>query len=285
MSNPSGNSGLVGDCEALLALKDSTTSTNPLNWSTSTPIAKWDGVAVEDVEVGADTVKRVTSVSLLGHGLSGSLPPELGRLTQLTKLNLDYNSLSGQIPVELGNLTQLRTLNLNSNSLSGQIPTELGNLTQLRTLNLSYNNLNGQIPGELGNLVNLESLWLGGGNVFTGCIPLALADVANNDMSHLGLIFCACNEGVAVSNPSDNPGLVEDCEALIVLRDTWTSTRTLNWGYTTPITEWEGITVKDVQVEGKHKHSRKSNQRGAEQSRAERKPAAGVGQSHAIDNA
>ena len=50
--------------------------------------------------------------------------------------------------------------------------------------------MTGPIPSELGSLSNLEELFLSG-NQLTGCIPVGIAGVANNDLSQLGLPFCA----------------------------------------------------------------------------------------------
>ena len=53
----------------------------------------------------------------------------------------------------------------------------------------------------------------------------------------------SCNNGVAVPDPSDNVGLVTDCETLLSARDTLAGTATLNWSTDTEITNWDGITV------------------------------------------
>ena len=52
----------------------------------------------------------------------GSIPSELGLLTQLTKLSLTQNSLEGTVPIEIGNLSQLRFLELHFNDLTGSVP-------------------------------------------------------------------------------------------------------------------------------------------------------------------
>ena len=63
-------------------------------------------------------------------------------------LSLYDNELSGEIPSELGRLTNLRALRLDGNELSGEIPPELGSLTNLEELYLG-NELRGCIPAGL----------------------------------------------------------------------------------------------------------------------------------------
>ena len=53
-------------------------------------------------------------LDLAGNELSGPIPPELGRLTDLERLSLRNNRLSGAIPVELDNLTALTDLSIDS---------------------------------------------------------------------------------------------------------------------------------------------------------------------------
>ena len=44
---------------------------------------------------------------------------------------MSYNQLSGSIPSEIGRLSQLTVLGLAGNKLSGLLPAEIGHLTQL----------------------------------------------------------------------------------------------------------------------------------------------------------
>lgn len=105
---------------------------------------------------------------------TGSIPPELGNLINLEKLNLYGNDLSGGIPSTLGNLANLEYLDLSFNPLKGTIPPELGNLANLKILKLSGTQLEGEIPAELGRLGNLEYLELNN-NQLEGSIPLELS--------------------------------------------------------------------------------------------------------------
>ena len=156
------------DRAVLRALYNATDGPNWIdadNWLTDTPLGEWYGV--ETNQAG-----RVMGLDLSGqwdgdrqvpipHGLSGSIPRELGNLPHLVSLDLGVNHLTGSIPAALGNLAQLRHLDLTRNNLTKAIPPELGNLARLTVLALGGNALAGEIPGGLGNLVDLTELYLG----------------------------------------------------------------------------------------------------------------------------
>ena len=154
------------DRAALVALYRATDGagwTNNDNWLSDMPLGEWYGVAT-------DNNSRVTVLTLGRNQLTGFIPPELGRLTNLLFLNLGNNRLSGPIPSGIGQLEQLRDLSLNHNELTGAIPLELGQLGNLNWLMLFGNKLSGPIPPELGQLTNLSYLNLGD-NRLSGPIP------------------------------------------------------------------------------------------------------------------
>ncbi|CAM9861472.1 unnamed protein product [Ectocarpus sp. 4 AP-2014] len=156
--------------------------------------------------IKVDGQGRVVELRLRGNYLRGSIPKELGALTNLVSVYLGDNQLSGKrsedavtlkgrdehsylalhcnhrtagpVANELAALTNLRSLYLNGNQLSGSIPKELGVLTNLVSLSLGNNHLAGTIPKELAALTNLEGLDLGT-NQLTGSIPKELAALTN----------------------------------------------------------------------------------------------------------
>ncbi|MYD56756.1 MAG: hypothetical protein F4246_07060, partial [Rhodothermaceae bacterium] len=75
-------------------------------------------------------------------------------------LNLSNNQLTGSIPPELGNLTELWALHLHRNQLTGSIPPELGNLEALKRLDLRRNQLTGSIPRTFLQIHRLSRLYL-----------------------------------------------------------------------------------------------------------------------------
>jgi Leucine-rich repeat (LRR) protein len=109
-------------------------------------------------------------LSLYSNQLTGTIPSEISSLSQLDILYLDINQLTGTIPREIGFLSQLNSLYLDNNKLTGTIPSEIGSLSQLVSLSLYRNQLTGTIPSEIGSLCELDSLSLDG-NQLTGTIP------------------------------------------------------------------------------------------------------------------
>ena len=84
------NAGLVSDCEALLEARDALAGNASLDWSENTPDnVRWDGITLRG------TPGRVAWLNIRGGGLDGSVPSALGRLSNLTYLNLRSNDLSG----------------------------------------------------------------------------------------------------------------------------------------------------------------------------------------------
>ena len=169
---PDENTGLVGDCTVLLSIRDTLAGDATLDWSPFVAITDWSGLSF------GGSPMRVTKLLMISSGLSGSIPAEMGRLSELQDLTLVGNSLTGEMPSELGNLARLTRLNLALNMLSGEIPSELGTLSNLQSLTLSSNQLTGEIPSELGTLSNLRSLTLSS-NRLAGEIPSELGGLTN----------------------------------------------------------------------------------------------------------
>ncbi|MHA1731674.1 MAG: leucine-rich repeat domain-containing protein [Promethearchaeota archaeon] len=121
-------------------------------------------------------------LSLSGQSLGSisivELPPEIGLLQNLTRLDLGGNSLTS-LPAEIGKLVNLKTLVATNNKLAElpptfgnlgalevaflyrnqleTLPTEIGKLKRLRHLQLTQNKLK-SLPPEIGDLVGLVHL-------------------------------------------------------------------------------------------------------------------------------
>ena len=248
---------------------------NNHNWLSNAPLDQWYGVTTDsggrvtelilrDNELAGripselGNLTNLTILRLSRNQLRGEIPAELGNLPNLTFLYLSINQLSGELPTALGNLyalerlslreneftgpipswlsrmTNLQVLSLRYNRFSGPIPSWLGRLGNLERLYLSYNQLSGEIPSELTNLTNLTLLYLEG-NRLTGCIPDGLQDIADNDFTTLGLLFCGAGSAAE-----------EDRKLLGALYDAtgganWVNNH--NWLSNSPLGQWYGVTT------------------------------------------
>ena len=228
--NPEDSAGLVADCAALLASKDTLEGTNAiLNWSVDVVISDWEGVTIAGDRVSRLGLSRtwgsppsdklmgnipaelgnlanLESLDLSGNQLTGDIPPWLGNLAKIHVLYISDNQLTGGIPSELGNLANLWELDLSGNQLTGGIPPELGNLSNLWELYLDRNQLTGGIPSELGNFANLGFLRLSN-NQLMGCIPASLHEPMHGlgEIEQIGLPFCDVPTATPTPTPTVTP--------------------------------------------------------------------------------
>uniref|UniRef100_A0A2N9HPR8 Protein kinase domain-containing protein n=1 Tax=Fagus sylvatica TaxID=28930 RepID=A0A2N9HPR8_FAGSY len=139
-------------------------SPTPSGWSNTTHYCNWTNVT-------CDSTLRVTSIELITQSLFGTLPSNLGTLTQLTSLTLSGNSLTGPIP-SFANLTSLQKLYLDKNKFTSIPPDFFQGLTSLQNLSLNQNNQLAPwtIPTELTHSTSLVLLYAFNANII-GSLP------------------------------------------------------------------------------------------------------------------
>ena len=210
--------------QALYNATDGPNWTNSENWTTDAPLGDWHGVTT-------DASGRVVGIGLFSNNLTGSIPPDLGRLASLGRLHLARNSLTGPIPPEFGSLANLSQLTLDDNDLRGSIPPELGNLGDtLRVLRLNGNNLTGPIPDSF---LQLRRLVRFGADIHN-CVPATAAFTA---------WFEAISDRRAwLCTAADRAVLERLYQATDGRR--WTNRR--NWLTDASLEDWHGVTTDDA---------------------------------------
>lgn len=86
---------------------------------------------------------QVTAIVMPEVGLAGTIPHDIGLLSNMETFNLTRNELSGSIPPSIGIWSSLKTFDLRDNVLTGPMPKSLAMLLDLVNLDLSYNELTG----------------------------------------------------------------------------------------------------------------------------------------------
>ena len=128
---------------------------------------------------------RVQLCCQLGKGLSGTIPRDIGNLTELQVLSLGENTLNGMIPKSIAKLKKLWFLDLESVSfLSGGFE-NLYNLSSLRYMYMSLAGLKGTLLDDFGLYFPAMIECLLPGNHFNGGIPSTIGNMTN--LWHLNL--------------------------------------------------------------------------------------------------
>ncbi|KAK8606940.1 hypothetical protein V6N13_052692 [Hibiscus sabdariffa] len=102
--------------------------------------------------------------------LQGRIPPEIGNLQQLSKMDFSHNMFSGPVAPEISKCKLLTFVDLSRNELSGEIPTEITGMRILNYLNLSRNHLIGSIPSSISSMQSLTSVDFSNNNL-SGLVP------------------------------------------------------------------------------------------------------------------
>lgn len=124
---------------------------------------------------------KFSSLQLSFNNLQGTIPPEIGFLKDLDTIQLDggpVEFIEGSLPSELGLLSNIHRFSVRGNLLSGSLPSEVKYLTALRNLNMAYNNFIGNIPTQLGSLTSIQELFLED-NLFQGTVPTEIGNLAD----------------------------------------------------------------------------------------------------------
>lgn len=88
---------------------------------------------------------------MLTGNWTGSIPKEIGELTQLQTLTIHETKLESSLPVDLSRVPMVKLELFNNPKLVGQIPPEYGNWTRLAKIGITNTPISGPAPKEWTN--------------------------------------------------------------------------------------------------------------------------------------
>ena len=112
------------------------------------------------------TLRSLTWLEMNGNGnhtsnqVSGTLPTQMGRLSNAVRVVVQENQLSGSIPPHIRNMSALMTLDMHENKLSGTIPDAYGGMTRLQYWDSFANRLEGDLPPSVFEAKELVTLYI-----------------------------------------------------------------------------------------------------------------------------
>ena len=254
-----------GDHTALMAIWDTFGQNTRLRkWGTRSSLRKWEGVKVDDrgrvielsvplqnhfdrsvrIPLPADIGQLTQLRALEIFAFAGALPPEIGNLRMLERLNIlvwSEPDVVNTVPEEWGQLTQLRYMQIECSGCVGSIPASFGNLRNLEHLSIDAHNMAGPLPTELGNLSRLKTLDLSGMIKLSGPFPTSLDNlgaleifrVVSNDLIGPFPNFAAANNMKVISIHKTAHGLTRAEQGSIDFDYLTIGTLPPSWGHLT----------------------------------------------------
>ena len=133
-------------------------------------------------------ITTVAGIDLNHADIAGSLPEELGLLTDLALFHINSNRFCGTLPDSFRHLRLLYELDISNNRFKGQFPSVVLCLPSLKFLDIRYNEFEGDIPTGLFDL-KLDAIFVNNnkfksslpGNI--GNSPVSVIVFANNNLN------------------------------------------------------------------------------------------------------
>ncbi|XP_066333487.1 receptor kinase-like protein Xa21 [Miscanthus floridulus] len=132
-----------------------------------------------------NSLPDLEAILLNANFFHGHMPSSLTNASKLIVIDISGNNFTGVVPSSFGKLSKLSKLNLERNNLQAQNKQDwrfmdsLANCTGLNAFSVGYNYLTGKVPNSVGNLSSqLQGLYLGG-NQLTGDFPSGIANLRN----------------------------------------------------------------------------------------------------------
>ncbi|KAF5800016.1 putative leucine-rich repeat-containing, plant-type, leucine-rich repeat domain superfamily [Helianthus annuus] len=150
----------------------------------------------------------VAGVDLNHANISGSLPEDLGLLTDLALFHINTNRFCGTVPKSFKKLSLLYELDISNNRFSGDFPSVVLSLPSLKFLDIRFNQFKGEVPSDLYNL-KLDAIFINN-NLFETSFP---KNLGNSPVS----VIVFANNAIKGCLPSSIKKMSETLEELMLV--------------------------------------------------------------------
>ena len=146
--------------------------------------------------ISCDDDGHIVSLHLSNGEHTGTLPTEFGAFQHVKRIELYKNyGIIGTIPSEIGSLSNLEYLYLHETNLSGSIPSSLGKLSKLKELFVDDTKISGEIPKDVCNLRTKDLTALhadcGGPEPLVSCDKTCCTNCYNHHRNHTNAVIDA----------------------------------------------------------------------------------------------
>lgn len=106
------------------------------------------GGSLSKVATGLKALTELRTLYIFDHDekVTGTIPTQIGLLSELELINLSNQFITGRLPTQLGTAVSVVEIRIQGTYISGPIPTELSGLESLAHLHLDHNLLSGEVP-------------------------------------------------------------------------------------------------------------------------------------------
>ena len=199
-------------------------------------------------------LKKLVSINISKTGIGGAIPQELVGCEALANFMAYETQLSGQVPDFWDQFQNIGVLQLYNNpGLEGPLPASCGRATTTaKTYSLRFDgcNFTGNIPESYATLPSQCKQFWAKGNKLSGVVPAGVQAHANWTNWKAAENILPQQEGYGLTlKPAPSRQL--DSLALVAIYNAadganWKEER--RWDLSTPIDQWDGVTVTDDRV-------------------------------------
>eukprot|EP01023_Acetabularia_acetabulum_P017885 TRINITY_DN189_c0_g1_i5.p1 TRINITY_DN189_c0_g1~~TRINITY_DN189_c0_g1_i5.p1 ORF type:complete len:308 (-),score=39.06 TRINITY_DN189_c0_g1_i5:1626-2549(-) len=123
-------------------------------WSSSKNLDYVPNIDMQFPKIIPQNMKYVEEISLWNCGITGQLPLEVSKLSDLQVFTMGENNMQGTLPAQFSTLGDVKVMQLQGMGLTGSVPPQYSTWSQIRSFNIRFNDMQDIIPVEYSKWVS-----------------------------------------------------------------------------------------------------------------------------------